>query len=76
MNDDKSLAYYNVDNPSRILIVKIVRGWSRTKATVLLKKLHELDAVDSEISDNKSSYNSDTSEGKAATSTEDIIIEE
>lgn len=36
MNDDKSLAYYNLDNSSKILIVKIIRGGARIKATVML----------------------------------------
>ena len=76
MKDDKSLAYYNVDNSPSILIMRRLRGGARTKATSLLNQSHVLDAVDSGNSDNISSYNSDTSEGKIATSTEDITIEE
>ena len=36
MNDDKSLAYYNVANSSKILIVRRLRGGSRAKSTSLL----------------------------------------
>ena len=36
MSDDKILVYYNVDNSSKILIVKILRGGARTKVTSLL----------------------------------------
>ena len=42
----------------------------------MLNYSHVLDAVDSENVDNTSSYNSDTSEGKTTTSTDDITIEE
>ena len=76
MKDNKSLAYYNVDNSSKILIVRILRGGASTKATSLLNQSHVLDAVDSEDSDNAPSYNSDTFEEKKATSIEDIAIEE
>ena len=33
IEDNKSLAYYNVDNASAILIVRRFRGGARTKAT-------------------------------------------
>ena len=76
MKDDKSLAYYNVANSSKILIVRRLRGGSRAKSTSLLNWSYVLYAVDSENSDNASSYNSDTSEGKTVTSTKNITIEE
>ena len=36
IEDNKSLAYYNVDNDSKILIVRRLRGNARTRATALL----------------------------------------
>ena len=83
MEDNKSLAYCNMDSSSRILIVKILRGGARNKATLLQNNSHELVAVCSQNSDNISSYNSDTfeektatSKEKTATSKEDVTIEE
>ena len=76
MEDNKSLAYCNMDSSSRILIVKILRGGARNKATALQNNSHELVTVCSQNSDNISSYNSDTFEGKTATSKEDVTIEE
>ena len=55
--------------------MKVIRGGARTNTTSLLIYSHILDALNSENSDNTSSYNSDTSKGKTATSTEDITIE-
>ena len=51
IKDNKSLAYYNMDNASAILIVRRFRSGARTKATALLYNSHELDAVCSENSD-------------------------
>ena len=36
MEDNKSLAFYNVDSDSNILIVRRLRGNARTRATALL----------------------------------------
>ena len=36
MEDNKSLAFYNVDSDSKILIVRRIRGKTRTRATSLL----------------------------------------
>ena len=55
--------------------MKIICGGARTNATSLLIQSHVLDKLNSENSDNTSSYISDTSEGKTETSTEDITIE-
>ena len=55
MEDNKSLAYYNVDNSSEILIVRRLCGGVRTKATSFSLNSDELDAIFSDSSESTSS---------------------
>ena len=76
MEDNKSLAYYNVNYSSEILIVRRLCGGARTKSTAFWLNSDELDAIFSDSSESTSSSNSDTSEDKTVTSKSDLSIKE
>ena len=65
-----------MDNASKILIVRRLRGNARTRTTALLNNSYDLDTVCCRNADYTSSYNSDISDEKSQTSKEDIKIEE
>ena len=55
MEDNKSLAYYNVNYASEILIVRRLCGGARTKSTAFYFTSEELDAIFSDSSESTSS---------------------
>ena len=55
MEDNKSLAYYNVNYASEILIVRRLCGGARTKSTRFYFTSEELDAIFSDSSESTSS---------------------